>query len=89
MTMRATYFLKRCWNVTVYVQRWIVALFRVVLRLWWRTKVALFNAPTQGNFDEFEKLYRNYHRSMVHLLVGDIDAALQDPPPPYPRGWGF
>ena len=77
------------WNGAVYTLRWIVALVQVAHRYAWRTKVAMFNAPAQGNLDEFKRVYGNYHRSIVHLLVGDIESALEDPPPPYPDHWGF
>lgn len=70
-----------------YILRWVAALFTVAHRYSWRTKVAFFNAPAAGSFVEFRRVYGNYHRAIVHLLVGDIEAALQDPPPPYPNRW--
>jgi hypothetical protein len=81
--------LTAAWRGASYTVRWIVALVRVAHRYAWRTKLAMFNAPAHGNLDEFKRVYGNYHRSIVHLLVGDIEAALEDPPPPYPHGWGF
>ena len=89
MSPRVRSALKSLWSGMHYALRWIIALVRVVHRYSWRTKVAFFCAPATGNFDEFMRVYRNYHRSIVHLLVGDIESALKDPPPPYPDGWGF
>lgn len=88
MSPHLTSLLKSVWPGLVYTVRWIVALGRVALRYSWRTKVAFFCAPAKGNFDEFRCVY-GYHRSMFHLLLGDIESALEDPPPPYPDHWGF
>ena len=79
--------LMNAWNGVVYTLRWITALFRVACRYWWRVKVAFFNSSTQGNLDEFMQVYGNYHRAICFLLLGDIDAALEDPPPPLPDRW--
>lgn len=89
MSSRVNALLMSSWNGIVYTLRWVVALIRVAHRYAWRTKIAMFNAPALGNLDEFKRVYGNYHRSVVHLLVGDIESALEDPPPPYPHGWGF
>ena len=86
MSSRVNSLLMSFWNGMVYTLRWVVALIRVAHRYAWRTKVAMFNAPAQGNLDEFKRVYGNYHRSIVHLLVGKIESALEDPPPPYPHG---
>ena len=89
MSPHLTSMLKSVWHAVVRTVRWIVALVRVALRYSWRTKVAFFCAPATGSFDEFRRVYGNYHRSMFHLLLGDIESALEDPPPPYPDQWGF
>ena len=88
MSPRVSSSLKSFWNSVVYTLRWIGALVRLALRYSWRTKVAFFCAPAKGSFDEFRRVYGNYHRSMFHLLAGDIESALEDPPPPYPDHWG-
>jgi hypothetical protein len=70
--------------------RWITLLFRVALRCLWRIHGVVFRCTLNGYADhdasvqQVLELYDDYHRAVMYLLLGNLNAAQLDPPPPLP-----